>query len=140
MTTKEQQIYVAIAGLAQLNEIDLKFREYLGSVGTTVKDLGSLMTHDSEISATCLGINLKVVARPVAINGTPVAIEYVFGEEREEGLAPYWRMYLDSFGSFYADAECQKRLWDYNNMYIVKFVLVEIGVAMLSSGRFAPTP
>lgn len=130
MTTKEQQIYVTIATSAQLNEIDSKFREYLRSVGTTVKDLGSLITHDSEISATCLGIDLK----------TPVAIEYVFGEEREEGLIPYWRMYLDSFGNFYADAECQNRLWDYNNMYIVKFVLIEIGVAMLSSRRFAPTP
>jgi len=97
------------------------------------------MVRDTEICATCLGVELKIIKRPVATDGIPVAFEYVFGEEHEDILTPCWRMYLDSNGSLYADAECQKRLWDFNNMYIVKNILLEVGLALLRSARFAPT-
>lgn len=139
MNANEKLVYAASLALERLQTIDRQFRDHLKTVGTTIKDLGAVTASGSEISVTCLGVDLKVLGRPVAVDGEPIAIEYLFAEEREGTLTPYWRIYLDGKGNLFKDVEFRTRLCDFNNTDIIKNILIELGIALLRSPRFAPT-
>ena len=137
---KDQQIRAASGALVSLQTVDSSFRDHLKATAASASDFGSLTLAANEMSATCLGVQIKIIGRPIAIDGEPVAFEYLFGEERDGALVIYWRLYLDRNGSLFADVDRKTRLWDFNNRYVVKSILIELGLALLRSARFAATP
>ena len=135
----ETEIQAASVALTRLHKIDQRFRDHVKTVGTTVKDLGSLTAPDGEIAASCLEVQVHVARKPIAVDGSPALFEYVFGEMKEGALKPYLRLYLAPSGNLFTDVQCQTRVCDFDNTYIVKNILLELAHALLHSEHFAPT-
>ncbi len=137
--SSETEIFAASAALTRLHDIDQRFRDHVKTAGTALKGLGSLTAPDGEIAASCLGVQLNVVRKPIAVDGNPAAFEYAFGVVKDSAFRLYFHLYLDPQGNLCTDVKCQTRLCDFNNAYIAKYVLLELAGALLHSEHFAPT-
>jgi len=136
----EKRLDIAIAAIKKLKGLQNDFFSAFTDQSGPPLQVGSISTSGTDITATCLGVNLCVVNRQVVLDdGLPRAIEYSFIAKHNDESLKVFIMYLDARdGVLYMDSGLKSRLCDYDNVHLVKKVLDVVAAKLLDSPIFAP--
>lgn len=101
-------------------------------------EFGRIDFEDANIFITCLDTRLSFEYRPVSINGDISLIEYSATKIHKKEKIHVYSFYLSENGIIWTDSAQENRLLDYNNSYIVKYILSKISSALRDSVFFKP--
>ena len=132
-------IYNAVTLLKELNEFHAKFIATIDGLTKIETIAGKFGVNNSEIYTTCLDINLRVQHKIVAVDGSPLIIEYSFVLPRDDNDLIIFNMYLSLNGILHTDYKCENKLCDFNNTYLASIVLNTVTKKLLNSEIFSPS-
>jgi len=138
MNDQMAKIEIAAAAIEKLNELHSRFAQRLASQTDVPRFLGSLKIDGAEIHARCLGIELRVIRRPIVRGGSFCAIEYSFYTRHKEADFAVFRMYLQRNSVLSRDAAAKTTFCDSDNQYAAESVLLAVALALMDSPLFAP--
>jgi len=135
---EKMKVDVAVSALDRLKEIHERFVQEIAARSQTPINGGSLTVEEDQILATCLGVSLRVVHRPIARNGELEALEYAFIAQYGKEELAVWHLYLEGNGVLYTDSSATVRFCDFNNAYVANKIIAALADALLRSSVFAP--
>lgn len=138
MNPEQQQVAIAVAAQTEFKRIHDQFVAKVASTANKVANGGSFTTDGEDFSASALGVNFRVVRRPISIQGQFLASEYAFITEYEGKDLCLWCFYMDEGGVLYTDSALSKRLCDFDNTYLPSRVVEGLANSLLASTVFAP--
>ncbi len=129
----------AIASIKSLEGLHNEFMKLLCEQSHVDPTLGKFSEKDDEISATCLGVKLRVPHRIVVDHDRlPATIEYSFVANHAGKDLVISNMYLTLDRGLYTDPSAQKPLCNYNNTDLINYVLCWLAEKLLDSPIFLP--
>ena len=140
MDVDQENLAIAIAAQAALQTLHERFVAHIASMASKVVNGGSFTTDGQSIAATALGINFRVMRRPISIAGKFALSEYAFVTEHENKDLCLWHLYLDPHGALHTDSALSNRLCEFNNTYLPSKVVSALASSLLASPIFALRP
>tara|TARA_R110001599_G_scaffold275554_1_gene476700 strand:- start:223 stop:645 length:423 start_codon:yes stop_codon:yes gene_type:complete len=131
---------IAARGLQKLAEMHQEFlAELRKNQGQPENTVGMVAVSNDAVSLTSLGVELEVRHRPIVIDGTPKAIEYLAVAEHDGEQLVVFKFYLHSSYLLSKDLGAESVLCDYNNRRIGRILACEAADQLLTSPIFQPT-
>jgi hypothetical protein len=134
----QQRAIAAEQAIKQLNGMHDRFIQELESGSKQPSGIGTLAVSSKEITCVCLGRNVAVSNRPVALDGEIKAIEYDFITRWKDEDLSILRLYLQPNGTLTRDPDGTAKFQDFNNTYISDHILAAVSDMLLVSAVYAP--
>ena len=131
----------AAAKLATMERSHREFVEALIQSASNLRAIGTITELEGEVSARCLGLDLLVAHRPVAIDGTPKLVEYAFFAHLDDETHRHcvFAFYLHAAEqACYLDVHGTERISDADNPDLSLVVITYLADALLQSAAFSP--
>lgn len=134
----EEQFEIAVAALRELENLHTQFMENVGALKTPEIEGARLSVVSGELRASCLGVSLSALHRPVIRDGLPRSLEYAFRARHRDQDVVVGVMYLEGNGSLYADSRAQDLICQSGNTYLTHRLAPWLSAVLLQSEIFAP--
>lgn len=135
----QYELYNALRAMKQLQNAHKTFLEVLAVQPEVESDLGTLKSTGEGVSLQCLGYDISMRQRPIALQDNRLVYEYEF-------LAEYWgekhmfmRLYMNTQGVLFRDAGLGDYLGDAGSRQICGVLIAETFAQLLQSKVLTPS-
>lgn len=136
---QQYELYNALRSMERLQNAHKTFLQALAAQPEVESDLGTVQSTSEGVSLQCLGYEVAMRQRPVALQNNRLAYEYEF-------LAEYWgekhmfmRLYMNTQGILFRDTGLDDYLGDAGSWQIRGVLIAEAFVKLLQSKVLTPS-